>query len=386
MTDTLLPVILFTGFLGSGKTTTLKRVLNEHGHARKFGVIVNDLSELEVDGELIRLGDQVSEKNGTLASLNAGSIGDRGRGRGNFASALQGMLASGVEHIVIEASGATDPASVVEDIRHAEGMALRAVVAFADARALLHDYAGGIELLRRLAANEESGDVTVENLLARQLRTASVIALTKVDLLPQDELESVLRTLHVINPKATLTACVFGRIDPDLLFRAPVYQSLSEDYRQSLPPEEYEIESVVIRDVRPFHPERLHRHYREHLGIGIFRTKGFLWLASRPDDVLLWNQAGGTMGLEYLGTWRAAVLAHGNLLPEEAAELRRRLAGAHPLFGDRGNELTVIGKKRDLEIFSTGLRECFCTPGEVEAWRQGGGFSDPWPKTLKVIS
>lgn len=373
-------VTLLTGFLGAGKTTTLKRILRENSAVEKFGVIVNDLSELEVDGELIRNGDLVSEKDGTLASLTDGSISDRNRDA--FHTALRQMQARGLRHILIEASGGTDPAVLIEDIAAVPGIDLHAVIALVDARALLHDYEGGVRLAR---ANADPA----ERLLTGQLLSASVIALSKTDLVDAQTMEAMLRALGTLNPAATLTACTYGKLDARFLLAAPLYDLPSlrsrRDDPHSLTPAACDIGTDVIRDSRPFHPQRFYELYHDRLGLGIFRSKGFLWFASRPDDVLLWNQAGGAMGLEWLGTWRATVLNDPRLLPEEREHLEQKLATAHPLFGDRGCELTVIGTAKDREIFTRELAACFCTEEEVSRWRRGQPFSDPWPKNINTV-
>jgi len=378
-------VTLITGFLGAGKTTTLKRILREHSGTRKIGVIVNDLSDLEVDGEVVRLGEAVSEKNGTLASLNSGSISDRKLE--DFAQALKDMAQRGMEHVLVETSGGSQPATIVQAIQESPGAVLRSVISLVDARALVHDFGSGPDLVRQVVANEESGDITVENLLVSQLRAASVVALSKVDLIPSTELELLLRTLQVLNPKATLTACVYGKLDAKLLFDVPPYDAARHELIDDglSETEDYDIGNTIIRDARPFHPQRLYDHYQNRLGLGIFRSKGFIWLASRPDDVLLWNQAGGTMGLELLGTWKAAALGHGRLLPEEQVEVRRTLKKTHPIFGDRGNELTIIGREMDREIFCKELMDCFCTPTEITQLQKGEQFPDPWPKNIRTM-
>jgi G3E family GTPase len=126
--------------------------------------------------------------------------------------------------------------------------------------------------------------------------------------------------------------------------------------------------------------------YQTRLGIGLFRSKGFIWLASRPAQVLLWNQAGGAMGLEFIATWRTYVLEKDTrLLAEERTFLRDQLAALHPIFGDRYCELTLIGHARDLEVFGAELMDCFCTDEEITHWQNGGSFPDPWPANLKVM-
>lgn len=366
--------------MARGKTTFLRRFIADHSKTCHTGVIINDLSSLEVDGEILRMGDRVSEKDGTLISIHAGSIS--GERRQEFLVALKTMHASSIEHLIIETSGSTEPRVIIEEILSSQVGALHAVATLVDARMLLHDYAGGEQLLAHL--DDAPGTVTAESVLIEQLRVASVIILTKLDIIREDQLAPLLRSIQTINPEATLVGCAHGKIEPSVILQAPPYQKVVDftkrEARQS------DIGSIVIRDPRPLHPQRFFDLYRERLGIGLFRSKGFIWLASRPAHVLLWNQAGGAMGLEFMASWRSYVLEHDTrLLAEEKAHLRKQVQALHPLFGDRSCELTLIGHERDLQIFGSELMDCFCTDGEIEHWRNGGDFSDPWPANLKVM-
>ncbi|MEM9139896.1 MAG: GTP-binding protein, partial [Pseudomonadota bacterium] len=120
-----------------------------------------------------------------------------------------------------------------------------------------------------------------------------------------------------------------------------------------------------------------------YLGEGIYRSKGFFWLPTRDKLQLLWNQTAGSVGLEILNYWKIATLEDEslNLSAPERAEMRRRLEGQSPDFGDRHCRLTVIGDRDGLETFASALRECFCSDQEVELWKAGHAFVDPWPKT-----
>lgn len=377
-------ITLITGFLGAGKTTFLKRLLREHGEHTRFGVIVNDLSELEVDGELIRLGHAVSEENGTLISLYHGSISDVRRR--DFSQALRQMKESGVEHVVVETSGGSRPVAVIKEMQSYEGCALHGVACLVDARAMIHDYDGGPGLLRKLVENEDTECRSTENLLTEQLQVASHIIVTKVDMTDEHSLPLLFRAMQVLNPRAQLIASAYGKIDFQTLLNAQPY---SHDLEMPDLPvdDDSEIGFTVIRDARPLHPQRFYDQYRLRLGTGLFRSKGFIWLASRPDQVPLWNQAGGAMGLEFLATWRAHILeTDKRLLPEETTHLKQLLVNAHPLFGDRGCEITLIGLKRDRDIFSNELMQCFCTREEIEYWQRGGVFLDPWPRQLRSIN
>lgn len=373
-------ITLITGFLGAGKTTFLRRFLADHSAALRTGVIVNDLSQLEVDGELVRMGDLVSEKDGTLISIHAGSIS--GERRDEFAKALASMADAGIKHLIIETSGSSEPEAVIAEILASGIGTLHAVATLVDARMLLHDYECGKTLLDQLG--RESATITAESLLIGQLRVASVIVLTKLDIVREDQLAPLLRSIQAIHPTATLVGCAHGKMDASVLLDAPPYSL--ETTRQREPSRSSEIDSRVIRDPRPLHPQRFYDLYRERLGVGLFRSKGFIWFASRPGHVLLWNQAGGAMGLELLATWRAYILEQDTrLLAEEKKLLQQQIDMLHPIFGDRSCELTLIGHALDLEIFGNELMDCFCTEEEIHHWRQGGKFPDPWPANLKVM-
>lgn len=152
--------------------------------------------------------------------------------------------------------------------------------------------------------------------------------------------------------------------------------------------EDYRIDSIVIADPRPFHPQRLWQVYNHALGTGIHRSKGFFWLPTRDRLQLLWNQTAGSIGLEIVNYWKIAALEDNslNLLPEERDEMRRRLAGLSPEFGDRRCRLTVISDRDELAAFADAVRDCFCTPEEIAAWKAGEPFDDPWPASTVRLS
>ncbi len=373
-------ITLITGFLGAGKTTFLRRFISDHGNTSRAGVIINDLSQLEVDGELVRMGDLVSEKDGTLVSIRAGSIS--GERREEFLAALKTMQASGIEHLIIETSGSTEPHVVIGEILASKVGMLHAVATLVDARMLLHDYDSGESLLAHLAHTSET--ITAESLLIEQFLVASVIIITKLDIIREDQLAPLLRSIQAINPDATLVGCAHGHVEPSVILRTPPYpRKMKFSVAETRPSD---IGSIIIRDPRPLHPQRFSDLYHQRLGVGLFRSKGFIWFASRPGQCLLWNQAGGAMGLEFLSSWRAQILKTDlRLLTEEKEFLRSQLASLHPVFGDRSCELTLIGHARDLEVFRKELLSCFCTEQEIEHWQQGGTFPDPWPANLTVM-
>ncbi|MCA1964220.1 MAG: GTP-binding protein, partial [Prosthecobacter sp.] len=390
----MLPITIVSGFLGSGKTTLLRRLLREQKDLR-LGVIVNDMAELEVDGDLLRAGQRHSEERRNFASLYAGSIsGDR---RAAFATALDAWQGrEDLQHVIVETSGSTHPWPLIQEILARPGhYRLDSFVTLIDARAFVEDYGAGRALFERLIRNEESGERSLENLLAEQVQFASTLLVTKTDRVRPDDLPLLLKCLEILNPHADVHAVRHGQVPAARLlgtgrFSAGRAQLLAAAWREEAGEDlgsssAYGIGSSVLCDPRPFHPRRLWRLFHERLGRGIHRSKGFLWMASRDEQVLLWNQAAAGIDLELLAYWKAAVVKDplGKLLPEEKAELGRQLEAAHPVFGDRLNELTIIGTLHDREIFMRELEACLCTPEEVARWQAGATFDDPWPKQLR---
>jgi G3E family GTPase len=152
-------------------------------------------------------------------------------------------------------------------------------------------------------------------------------------------------------------------------------------------PAQFDLGSDILSDPRPFHPARLHALFTQRLPFGLHRSKGWLWLASRPKDVFVWNQSGSHFGLEWAATWKAAILTDslGLFMREEIDALAAGVAAAHPIFGDRACELTIIGAASDRAVFLAELRACFCTEQEIAAWQRGDTFYDPWPKIIRKI-
>jgi G3E family GTPase len=391
----LIPVTILCGFLGSGKTTLLRRLLRTQKN-RRLGVIVNDMSELEVDGDLIFPAQRASGGKENFASLHSGSIS------GERMAALSEVLdrwqhQSDLDHILIETSGSTHPWPLIEQIAGRPALRLDTFATLVDAKAFIEDYGAGRALFEQLVSNEQTARRTTENLLAEQIQFASLLLLTKTDRVKTEDLPFVLKCLEILNPHATACAVTRGQIPPARVLGTSGFSMdrailLAAKWRGGFPDDaghalSYDIGSTVICDPRPFHPRRLWNLYRTRLGRGIHRSKGFLWLPSRDEQVLLWNQAAGGIDLELMAYWKAAVAKDplGKLLPEEKAGLREQLENAHPVFGDRMTEITVIGTANDRERFIPELQACFCTPQEITRWQNGGTFDDPWPSTLRVL-
>ena len=146
----------------------------------------------------------------------------------------------------------------------------------------------------------------------------------------------------------------------------------------------YNMATRVIRDDRPFHPQRLWEVCHQYLNQKIYRSKGFFWLSSRDKMSLLWNQAAGSISLEVIGQWRSGIVEDTNngLMEMEVEQLKQQLAEESGRFGDRHCHLTVIGDQTQVDRFTEALKSCFLTEEEIQHWQNGGEFPDPWPKNL----
>ena len=389
-----IPLTILNGFLGAGKTTLLKSLLMQaHRQHLSVSVIVNDMSELDIDGVLIANTEIVGREKHNFITVSADSISSP-RGVAKLSAALDELIAQHrPDHLFLETSGSSHPLPLIKLLRHHPHVRLQGLLSLMDAVMLEKDYAAGNTLLPRWQANVRQQQRGVEDLLAEQLLFCSHLMLTKVDRLPADSVMKIARTLHPINPGVAIVALPWGNIELDDVLAMPDYDfqrvaTLIEELEAAIEHpsdhQPYDIESRVIHDDRPFHPQRLWDTYQQHLGEGIHRSKGFFWLPGRDDLALLWNQASGSISLEFISYWKAGVLAHENnrLNDEERRILQQQLEAMPGRFGDRRCSLTVIGQRHQLDDFCRALRRCFLTEEEIDWWQDGGEFPDPWPQRV----
>ncbi|MCE2953834.1 MAG: CobW family GTP-binding protein [Gemmatimonas sp.] len=384
-----LAVTVISGFLGAGKTTLLRRLLRDRSDLR-MAVIVNDLSDLAVDADLVKELKEGDEE--LVIDLHAGSLG--GSLRPAFRDALDRVAADpSLDYLLIETSGGSHPHALLEDIQRHRGLTLDGVVTVVDGLNLWRDFDGGRALLQ-----DAPPSISPVSLLRAQIEAASVLLVSKADRLTRAQVTDVFAVLHQLNVHALIVSMAYGQVDPALIVGARSFQKRrrrprGEPVRRSPvapapdDPAVYGLGSVTLRHTRPFHPQRLHTLVRESLPLGVHRSKGWIWLASRPLDVLVWSHAGSWVGLEWAATWKAGILLDpaARLLPEERAGLTAALAQLDPVFGDRHCELTIIGVEPDRTAFADALRHCLCTDAEVAAWQNGERFDDPWPQTIRRV-
>ncbi|MEL6428932.1 MAG: GTP-binding protein [Planctomycetota bacterium] len=386
------PAVVLNGFLGSGKTTLLKSLLVQaHEKGLSIGLVVNDMSELDVDGLLVAQTEFFGEGDRRFQSLSDCVLSST-RGLERLRGALDEILAEeGLDLVIVETSGSCHPMPLIGFFQAEARVELRGVLALVDSAMIDQDYGRGVQLRPIMERNVRAGERDTTNLLVEQVMFCSHLLLSKVDRIEERNVKPIADALHELNPFVSISSVPFGYVPIDDVLAMPEYDyHRVEQLVQELKPvvdteahgdRPYNMATRVIEDERPFHPQRLWDTCNHHLGQHIYRSKGFFYLPTRDNASLLWNQAAGGISLELVGYWRAAIVEDESLgLDEHEREgLRERLARETGRFGDRRCKLTVIGDVTQVDPFTDALRRCFLTEDEIEHWQSGGSFPDPWP-------
>ena len=390
-----LPVTVLSGFLGAGKTTVLSHILNNR-EGKKVAVIVNDMSEINIDSAIVQNDVSLNRSEEKLVEMSNGCICCTLRE--DLLEEVNKLAKEGrFDYLVIESTGISEPLPVAETFTFAdeEGVSLSDVadldtmVTVVDAVNFIKDYDEAKYLQDTGESLGEEDERSVADLLVDQIEFADVILISKTDLVEKADIERLVAIIKTLNTSAKIVPISQGNVEIDAVLNTGLFdfekaeQSpgwLQEMRGEHVPEtEEYGIASFSYLARLPFHPEKFHNFLHNTKSYGkLIRSKGYFWLASRPQFAGTWSQAGGIARYGFGGMFWKAVPEENWPTEEDYLESIKE-KWVEP-FGDMRQELVFIGQNLDKEAMIKALDDCLLSEEDVllgkEYWQT---LNDPFP-------
>ena len=391
-----LPVTVLSGFLGAGKTTVLSHILNNRDQ-KKVAVIVNDMSEINIDSSIVENEVSLNRSEEKLVEMSNGCIcctlrEDLLQEVGNLAS--EGRF----DYLVIESTGISEPLPVAETFTFADekGKSLSDVarldtmVTVVDCVNFFRDYEEAKTLRESGESLGDDDHRNVADLLVDQIEFANIIFISKTDLVKEAQVSRLIAILKTLNTTAKIIPIANGKINLDDVLNTGLFDFekaqqapgwLKEMRGEHIPEtEEYGIGSFTYSARSPFHPEKFYNFVHNNIeNFGkLIRSKGYFWLATRPTFACQWSQAGGIANYGFAGMfWKAIPKENWPTDKEYLESIEKNWVEP---FGDMRQDLVFIGQNLDQEAMTEALDSCLLTENELlkgkSFWKT---LNDPFP-------